>query len=178
MRGNHDLKSALAAVVEARALAGAARKDYLPSGALQVKAEAMQSAQIEADPYRQDLPRPPSQRLLSAGQMFSWELDLFGRIGTAAAMADRKADAAAADARSAAAVLQAEVAKNYFLLRMDQISLSSLEREVGLSEARGGTCGRIRTCRAGGAGGGNRYPAAGGQGRIGGSCGPLADRAG
>lgn len=136
MRGNHDLKSALAAVVEARALAGAARKDYLPSGALQVKAEAMQSAQIEADPYRQDLPRPPSQRLLSAGQMFSWELDLFGRIGTAAAMADRKADAAAADARSAAAVLQAEVAKNYFLLRMDQINLASLEREVELSKAR------------------------------------------
>lgn len=136
MRGNHDLKSALAAVVEARSLAGAARKDYLPSGALQVKAEAMQSAQIEADPYRQGLPRPPSQRLLSAGQVFSWELDLFGRIGTAAAMADRQADAAAADARSAAAVLQAEVAKNYFLLRMDQITLSSLEREIDLSQAR------------------------------------------
>ncbi len=136
MRENHDLKSALAAVVEARALAGAAHKDYLPSGALEVKAEAVQSAQIEADPYRQGLPRPPTNRVLSVGQMFSWELDLFGRIGTAAAMADRRADAAAADARSAAAVLQAEVARNYFLLRMDQISLSSLEREVGLSEAR------------------------------------------
>ena len=136
LRNNHDLKAALASVDEARAMAGAARREALPTGGLEAKAEQSQLSAIEADPYRQGFPRPPSHRLLNVGQFLSWEVDLFGRIGTAAAVAERQADVAQADAHAAATLLQGEVARHYFEMRRNQQALRSLETEVDLLERR------------------------------------------
>ncbi|HHO8148113.1 TPA: TolC family protein [Pseudomonas aeruginosa] len=136
LHNNHDLKAALAAVDEARAMAGAAKREALPTGGLEAKAEQSQLSAIEADPYRQGFPRPPSHRLLNVGQFLSWEIDLFGRIGTATAVAERQADAAQADVHAAATLLQGEVARHYFEMRRNQQALRSLETEVDLLERR------------------------------------------
>ena len=136
LRNNHDLKAALASVDEARAMAGAARREALPTGGLEAKAEQSQLSAIEADPYRQGFPRPPSHRLLNVGQFLSWAVDLYGRIGPAAAVAERQADVAQADAHAAATLLQGEVARHYFEMRRNQQALRSLETEVDLLERR------------------------------------------
>ncbi len=141
LRNNHDLKAALAAVDEARAMAGAARREALPAGGLEAKAERSRLSAIEADPYRQGNPRPPSSELLNAGQYLSWEIDLFGRIGTATAMAERQADAVQADARATATLLQGEVARHYFEMRRNQQALRSLGTETDLLERRAAKMG-------------------------------------
>lgn len=132
LAGNADLQAALAAVRQARALAGLAAREALPQGGLNAQAQAQRPSLAEVDPYDQGLPRPPSRTLLSVGQLVSWEIDLFGRVDTAAAVAARQADAAAADAHAAAALLQAEVVRRYVLLRLYQQSAGGREQEVHL----------------------------------------------
>lgn len=136
LQHNHELKAALAAVEEARALAGAASRDAYPRGGLEAKAEAVRPSSAEADPYRQAGPRPPSRNLFSLGQTLAWEVDLFGRVGTATAVAERQADAAQADAHAAAALLQGEVVRHYVELRHHQQALVSIDAEAGLLERR------------------------------------------
>ncbi|PTT78213.1 transporter, partial [Pelomonas sp. HMWF004] len=100
---NLDLQAALATVREARARAGGVQADAGPQGSLAAQAQATRPALTEVDPYRQGQPRPPEQRLVTLGQALSWEIDLFGRVGTAQAVAEREVEAAAADARGAQA---------------------------------------------------------------------------
>jgi outer membrane protein TolC len=127
---NHEVQAAVAAVNSARALANAAARDALPQGGLQAQAQALRPSTAEADPYRQDLPRPPSSRVATIGQGLAWEIDLFGRVGTSAAMADRRADATAADLHAATALLQAEVVRHYTGLRLRQHTLQVLAAEA------------------------------------------------
>lgn len=129
LQHNHEHLAALAAVRQARALAGLAERDALPQGSLSAQAQAQRPSTAEVDPYRQGLDRPPSQRLGTVAQMVSWEIDLFGRIGTASAVAQRQADAAAASAHGAAALVQAEVVRHYVLLRLHQHDLARLHEE-------------------------------------------------
>ncbi len=68
--------------------------------------------------------------------MVSWEIDLFGRVGTASAVAQRQADAAAATAHSAEALLQAEVVRHYVLLRLYQHDLARLHEESDVLQRR------------------------------------------
>lgn len=136
MAHNHDLHAALATLRQARALAGLAAREALPQGGLQAQAQVTRPSLAEVDPYRQGLPRPPEQRLGSLGQALSWELDLFGRIGTASAVAERQADAAQADAHAAAALLQAEVVRRVVLLRQHQHDAARLAEERSLAERR------------------------------------------
>lgn len=117
---NLDLQSALANVREARAHASGVQAEARPQGGLGVQAQASRPALTEVDPYRQGLPRPPEQRLITLGQVLSWEIDLFGRAGTAQAAADRVVEAADADARGAQALVQAEVMRRYVALRHAQ----------------------------------------------------------
>jgi outer membrane protein TolC len=132
MSHNQGLQGALATLRQARALAGLAEREALPQGGLQAHAQVSRPALAEVDPYRQGLPRPPEQRLGTVTQALSWELDLFGRIGTAAAVAERQADAAAADADAAAALLQAEVVQHVVRLRQHQHDAVQLQDEITL----------------------------------------------
>lgn len=128
---NLDLQVALATVREARARAGAVQSEARPQGSLGVQAQATRPALTEVDPYRQGLPRPPEQRLVALGQAMSWEIDLFGRTGTAQAAAERDVDAAAADARGAQALVQAEVVNRYVALRhAQQAALLAAEQQA------------------------------------------------
>lgn len=133
---NRDLRAALAAVHAARSLADATARDALPAGRLEVQAQALRPSTAEVDPYRQDLPRPPSSRVATVGQGLSWEIDLFGRVGTAAAVADRRAGSASADLHAATAMVQAEVVRQYAGLRLAQRSLQLLADEASTHEAR------------------------------------------
>ena len=126
---NHDVQAALATVREARALAGLAEREALPAGSLNVTAQRLRPATADVDYYEQGLPRPPARKLATVAQSVSWELDLFGRIGTAAAMAERQAEMAAADAHAAMALVQAEVVRHYVLLRRHQAELAGLQAE-------------------------------------------------
>ena len=71
----------------------------------------------------------PVRRLATIDQSVSWEQDLFGRIGTSIAIAERQADMAAADAHAAMALVQAEVVRHYVLLRRYQAELAGLQAE-------------------------------------------------
>lgn len=136
MSRNHERLAVLASVKEARALAGGAKREGLPMGSLSAQVQRVQPSLAEVDPYQQGLPRPPAQSLVTLGQMVSWEVDLFGRVGTASSMADRQVDAALADAHGATALLQAEVVRQYIRLRQYQLEGSQFERELSLLRQR------------------------------------------
>lgn len=133
---NLDLRAALASVREARARAGGVQAESRPQGSLGAQAQATRPALTEVDPYGQGLARPPEQRLITLGQALSWEIDLFGRAGTARAAAEREVDAAAADARAAQALLQAEVLRHYAALRQAQQAERLAADQVTVGEQR------------------------------------------
>lgn len=136
MDRNAERQAALASVREARALAGQARREGLPQGRLSAEVQRVQPSIADADLYRQGLPRPPAQTLATIGQLVSWEIDLFGRVGTALAAAERQVDAAEADARGATALLQAEVVRQYVQLRRHQQTQLRLDEELEVSQQR------------------------------------------
>lgn len=115
MQYNHQRQAALATVRAARSSAEAASREALPQGSLGVGAQRQQLASIEVDPYRQGLPRAPVHTIGSLQQSLSWELDLFGRVATAAGIAQRQADARSADLHAATVLLQGEVVRHYTL---------------------------------------------------------------
>ena len=133
---NHDLQSAIAAVSSARALARGAASESMPQGGLEARAVEQRLARIEVDPYRQGMPRPPANRLGVIGQSFAWEIDLFGRIGTATAIAERQVDAASADMRAVRAMVHGEVVTHYVHLRRDQHERALLEEAIAAATTR------------------------------------------
>ena len=136
MARNPALQAMLASVQEARALAGLAEREALPQGSLSLQAQRLQASQAEVNPFLQDLPRPPARTLTSVGQTVSWELDLFGRAGTASKVAQRQWDAARADAHAATALLQAEVVRQYVRLRRSQQETQQLAAEHAVLDQR------------------------------------------
>lgn len=136
MARNHDVQAALAGVRGARALLEASQREAWPQGRLEGQAQAQRPSTAEVDPYGQGLPRPPSTKMLTLGQGLSWELDLFGRVGTAAGVAARRADAARADWQGAVALLQAEVVRQYTGLRQQQAVRHSLDKELHAHQTR------------------------------------------
>lgn len=117
---NPGLHAALATVRQARALAGLAERENRPAGRLDAQAQRVRPPNATVDPYEMGLGRPPARTLAAIEQVVGWEIDLFGRIDTAAAIAERQADLAEADAHAARALLQAEVVRHYVLLRRYQ----------------------------------------------------------
>lgn len=130
MQHNHQRQAALAAVRAARHAADATRRDALPQGSLGAQAQRQRLASTEVDPYRLGQPRPPVQELGSLQQSVSWELDLFGRTGTASAIADRYADVQAADFRAVTLLLQADVVRQYTRWQKAKLSRSLLLEEL------------------------------------------------
>jgi multidrug efflux system outer membrane protein len=121
-----DLKIALARVEEARAYAGAARRDRWPG----VSAEAARSRSNQQQPGFTD------ERVeidsYDAGFATLWELDLFGRVRRGVQAAGAEADAAVADLRDAQVLVAAEVARNYVELRGAQKRLNVARQNLGL----------------------------------------------
>lgn len=133
---NRELRAALATVQAARSWADAAAREGLPAGRLDAQAQVQRPSTAEVDPYRQGLPRPPVSRVAFIGQGLAWEIDLFGRVGTASAVAERRADGAAADLHAATALVQAEVVRHYTGLRLQQQTLGLLADEAATQQAR------------------------------------------
>lgn len=136
MQHNHQRQAALATLRAARHAADAIRRDALPQGSLGAQAQRQQLSGIEVDPYRQGQPRPPVQQLGIVQQSLSWELDLFGRAGTAAAMAERQADLQAADLRAATLLLQADVVRHYTRWQQARLNRSLLLDELDTLQQR------------------------------------------
>lgn len=132
---NLNLQSAMATMREARALAGLASREGLPQGSLALSAQGARPSLAEVDPYRLGYPRPPHQNLIHISQALSWEIDLFGRVGTAQAVAERELDISRADLQAAQALLQADVVDRYIQLRAAQQSQALSQQQLGLNEA-------------------------------------------
>lgn len=136
MQHNHQRQAALATVRAARHAAEATRREALPQGSLGAQAQRQQLASIEVDPYRQGQPRPPAQQLGTVQQSLSWELDLFGRAGTAAAIAQRQADSQAAELRAATLLLQADVVRQYTRWQQARLNRALLLDELDTLQQR------------------------------------------
>lgn len=129
---NANLAAAAARMKQARALAGVAEADRIPSvdaglGPQRVRASALslglpQGADVS--------PNTAWQARLTA----SYEVDLFGRV--AGNVSAARADAAASEAtyRSVLLALQADVAQTYFRLRAADAELAFLNETVRLRE--------------------------------------------
>lgn len=127
---NPGVRAAIAAVTSARAMVTAAERERLPQGRLTADAQMQRPAAADADPFDLGSGRPPERRLATLMQGVSWEVDLFGRIGTAAGVASRQLDMAQAQAHATQAALQAEVVRHYIALRLQQQTEGVLRAEL------------------------------------------------
>ncbi len=115
---NPDARIALARVKEARALAGVARSDRLPSGS----AGAAYQRRRLADFQRLGvLPRTVDQ--FSASAEVGWELDLFGRVQRSVDAAEAELGGAGALLAASRVTVMADVASRYVDLRTAQAQL-------------------------------------------------------
>ncbi|SDS10415.1 efflux transporter outer membrane subunit [Opitutus sp. GAS368] len=120
LNANQDLHAAAARVEQARAAAGIARSNYLPSVGLNPSVGRARTSETtdnrfpvaESTTYRASLDA-------------SWELDLFGRVRRLSEGARAEATASADDFENVRLALTAEVASSYFSLR-------ALDRETAL----------------------------------------------
>lgn len=109
LQANTDLKLAQARLQEARANAGEASAARLPS------------IGVNASGAEVDVPGPVgSDRQLSGGVVFNWELDFFGRNRRASDAAVAVVSASQAGVSAAQRLITAEVATQYFGLRGQQ----------------------------------------------------------
>jgi multidrug efflux system outer membrane protein len=122
---NPDLAAAIARFDQARAVARRAHSDVFPtlSGAASARRERF-SANAPLSPG------PITANDFIASLDLSWEIDLFGRLRSAAASAGSQAQASAADAAATRLALQAELATDYFSLRGDDATVRLLEDTV------------------------------------------------
>ena len=128
-RSNPDLEAAVARLSEARAVALDARSAELPT----IDADA------SADRGRASANAPLAALLghkagtsddLVADLSMAWEIDLFGRLRSAAAAARAEAQASAADLGAVELSLRAELAADYFALRGADATTQLLEDAV------------------------------------------------
>jgi outer membrane protein TolC len=124
---NPGAQAAAQAVAAARALLDLAERESLPQGRLNAEAQALRPSAADADPFDTGAGRPPERRLVTLMQGVSWEIDLFGRTGTAAGVAARELDSAQAQAHAVRAALHGDVVRHYVSLRWQQQVLRSLQ---------------------------------------------------
>ncbi|MDB6093098.1 MAG: efflux system, outer rane lipoprotein NodT family [Verrucomicrobia bacterium] len=152
LAANQDLRAALARIDEARALAGVARSNYLPSLAL----EPSVTRQRDSRTVDNALPVTPATTY-QVPLSLSWEIDLSGRVRrlTESARADMSAAASAYAATQLS--LTAEVAATYFTLRALQQEFGLVTRTRGLrtdalklvqSRYKEGSAGELDVARA------------------------------
>lgn len=113
LQANLDLRMAAERVQQARALAAGVRAQSRPQLGLGAGWREQQLSREEAPGLDRDARR--SERA-SAGLDLSWELDLFGRIASGAAAAQRRTRGTEADAQDMALSIGAEIAQTWFAL--------------------------------------------------------------
>lgn len=111
---NTDLRESLARVEAARAQAGIARRDRLPTGGVAVSARRTSLAAAEA---AGSASAGEAIDVASAAIDVGWEADLFGRLRRAEHAARARAAGQEAEAEAMRISVAAEVARTYFLLR-------------------------------------------------------------
>ena len=129
LAANQNVAAAAARYRQARAAAQAARASFFPS--LGLTATSTRGSTSSA------------QQLLGEGSVAtqhtatldaSWELDVWGRIRREVEAGEASAQASAADYAAALLSAQAELAQNYFLLRVSDAQRELLERTVADDE--------------------------------------------
>jgi NodT family efflux transporter outer membrane factor (OMF) lipoprotein len=118
---NRDLRAALERVERARALGRADAAALLPGGSANVGAERARVPAINTGTGQ-----ARTEERVGAGAAASWEIDLFGRLRSAARAADFEAAASAADLAALRAVLLADVSSAYFAWQGAQAQLQAL----------------------------------------------------
>jgi NodT family efflux transporter outer membrane factor (OMF) lipoprotein len=106
---NRDLRAALARIERARALGRADAAALLPGGSANVGAERTRVPAVNTVAGQAH-----TEDRVGASVTASWEIDLFGRLRSAARAADFEATATAADLAALRAALLADVSAAYF----------------------------------------------------------------
>lgn len=125
--GNQNLQAAVARLQQSRATARYAGADALPS--VDAKAAFTRQRTSQNRPlYSPAAPSVYNDFLLSAD--LSYEIDLWGRVRNSVAVANRGAEAAAADLATVTLSTQAELALDYFALRASDAAQGVLDQSV------------------------------------------------
>jgi NodT family efflux transporter outer membrane factor (OMF) lipoprotein len=115
---NQELKAAEARFRNARSQVSVARSALYPSLGLSASAERVKRADT------------PAVNSAAVTLDASWEVDLWGRIRRSVEAAEAGREASAADLEGARLSLQAEVATNYFALRVTDVAKELLDDAV------------------------------------------------
>lgn len=143
LEANHDIEQAHARIQRSRALLAGARANFWPSGSVGLQGRAAQASETEAPGLTRSDRRVHS---VAAALDFSWEVDLFGRLGNQAGAAGHRVQASEAQLRAVRLAVSAEIANAYFALAGAREQLD-LARTVAAN--REGTL-RLVAARAGG----------------------------
>lgn len=142
LEANLDIEQARARIRRSQALVAGARADFWPSGSAGLQGRAAQASEAEAPGLARSERRGHS---VAAALEFSWEADLFGRLGHQAGAAGHRLQASQAQLRAVRLAVSAEIAHAYFALlgAREQIELartvaSNREDTLRLVAARAG----------------------------------------
>lgn len=129
---NLDLAAALARVQQARAAAGEAGAQLLPTAEFDPQAAIEhQSLYSPLGAIGKNLPGyNRDQRLYDVGAAASWEIDLFGGLRRGAEAASAEASAAEAEDAGTRVTIVAETADAYFQMRGDQVRLAVAQQQI------------------------------------------------
>ena len=135
---NRDLRAALERIERARALGRADAAALLPSGSASVGA-----ARTRVPAINTGTGQTRTEDRIGASVTASWEIDLFGRLRSAARAADFEATATAADLEALRAVLLADVSSAYFAWQGAQAQsqaladiVAGLQKQLDLARTR------------------------------------------
>jgi NodT family efflux transporter outer membrane factor (OMF) lipoprotein len=128
-RSNPDLEAAVARFSEARAVALGARSAEFPTIDAETSADRARSS-AHAPLASLFGNKAGTSNDFVANVSLAWEIDLFGRLRSAAAAARAEAQASAADLSAVKLSLRAELATDYFALRGADATTKLLEDAV------------------------------------------------
>ena len=123
---NADLRAAVARLEQSRALALGARSDVFPSLTASAGAERERTS-ANAPLAKLSGGTASIYNDFTTGLDLSWEIDLFGRLRSAAAAARAQAQSSAADLAAVRLALQAQLASSYFSLQGDDATIQLLQ---------------------------------------------------
>ena len=126
VKGNLDLKKALARIREARALRGISKANLFPT--LDASASSTNYRSSESGWSRKE------NKLYSAGFDAGWELDVFGGVRRSVEAAQANLEATQEDLYDVLVSLLAEVALNYVEVRTFQTALTVTETNIKSQE--------------------------------------------
>lgn len=124
LAANHDLRMAVARVVEARALRGETRLDLAPT----ITAGGGHTEQLSA--VDQTIGDTRSREIYDVGFDAFWELDFFGRTRRALQASNAELDSTVANLHDVQVIVVGEVTRTYFELRGQQQQLDVARRNV------------------------------------------------